>query len=121
MALIPGHIGILQLAVLVLYALCLRLSCSTTHDLELMLAQAVVDALQASHLSIKEAAALLGIDEGQFRHQLKCERQHQLSLTKLVTRMPYVFWLHLGPSLMLIVAKKRWAEMAEDFSVRKGA
>lgn len=103
------------------WALCLRLSASTTEELEALLADAVIAAMHVAHLSHKEFAFALGIDEKQLRRQLAREPGQHLSIYRLL-RAPLLWWTCFGPSLMAIVFKRRWQEIkAEAEALRADA
>lgn len=107
------HFTAIQIGGLVLWVLVMRLSTIDTAEIELLLAQSVVNALHAAQLTQKDAAAYMRIDIKQLGRQLRGEPMQHLSLTKLV-RLPFVFWLSFGPALMYLVAKKRYDEIAEE-------
>lgn len=100
------------LAAIVCFAL-VGATAANTDEIERMLGQAVADALHAAHISIKEAATCMKLDEAQFRRQLRAEPSQQLSLTRLI-RLPFSVWLFFGPSLIQIVYRKRLEEFAES-------
>lgn len=97
--------------------LALKLAAANLDDLEQILGRAVLESLEHAHITVKEAAALMRLDESQFRKQLRGEPSNHLSLTRLV-RLPYTFWLWFSPSLIYLVAKKNHAEIVESFSIR---
>jgi hypothetical protein len=114
-----AHLGLVVLCLL--YALMLRASTVDTDELEHLLAQAVIDALNAAHLSIKEAAFYMRIDESQLRKQLRVEPSQHLSLFKVI-HLPFSFWLHFGPALIAIVYRKRMEEFAQTANdLKRGA
>jgi hypothetical protein len=114
------HFGIEHVLTLVGFLLLMRLSSLDTTSLEQTLAQAVVDALAAAHITTKEAAAAMRLDVSQLSRQLSATPGYHISLTRLV-RLPFEFWLFLGPQLMYLVARKRFNEIAEDLNLRKRA
>lgn len=122
MTLMSGQASLWQLGLLVLWLLAHRLMATTTDDLEQLLAQAVLDCLHAAHLTRKEAAAVMGIDEAQFNRQLRAEPMNHLSLSRLVRLASapagVVFWAHLGPRLAYLVAQRRYEEIADVFRIR---
>lgn len=105
-------------AVLVYFLFVGRLMASTTHELDQELAKAVLTTLTLAEITRKEAATAQGLDEAQFNRQLRCESHHHISLNRLI-RLPWKFWLFFGPTLAYIVARKRYAEIAEDFTVKE--
>lgn len=109
----PLHYTVAQIVGVACWVLVLRLSTVDTSELEMLLAQSVVNALHAAQLTQKEAAAAMRIDIKQLGRQLRGEPMQHLSLTKLI-RLPFVFWLHFGPTLMWLVAKKRYDEIAAE-------
>lgn len=107
-----------QLGYYVGAAILFKLSAASTDDLEKILGQAVLESLERSRVTVKEAAALMRLDESQFRKQLRGEPSNHLSLTRLI-RLPYGFWLWFSPSLIYLVAKKNTAEIAESIGLRQ--
>lgn len=96
----------------------LKLTTASTDDLERVLGQAVLDALDRAQLTVKEAAAIMRLDESNFRKQLRGEPSHHISLTRLL-RLPYRFWLWLSPSLIYLVAKRNAEEIADSIRLRQ--
>lgn len=96
----------------------MQLSCMETDELEKLVAEAVVNAMHMAGLTGKELAAIMRIDEAQLRRQLKPEPYQHLSLARVVRA--WQLWPYLGPALLTIIAKRRWAEVLEDTkSVRR--
>jgi hypothetical protein len=95
------------------------LATADTSELEQLLSTAVMDALNAAHLSVKEAAHYMRIDPEQLRRQLKNEPKQYLSLLKLLS-LPFGFWLAFSPSLIALVYRKRMQDMAESFAEMRG-
>lgn len=89
-------------------------------ELEETLGEAVLVSLQRARITVKEAAALMAIDESQLRHGLRNEAGYHLSLNRLV-KLPFSFWLTFSPTLTYLVAKKHTAEIAEDLGLSKRA
>lgn len=109
-----GHLSIgWHVVALVIGLLAMKLSAMDTETLERLLAHAVVDALHLSGLSRKEAADLMLLDYHQFCRQLRAERGAHLSLTRLMRLCGTRFWLFFGPSLMLLVARDGYANIAD--------
>lgn len=109
------HVGIgSSWQVLVLFIMFALVACTvaSTDEIEKMLCQAVTDAMHAAHLSVKEVAAYMRLDEAQLRHQLRGSPSNHLSLTRLI-RLPFSFWLFFGPALIAIVYRKRLEEFAQ--------
>lgn len=100
--------------------LALKASTVSTDDLEKILGLAVLESLERARVTVKEAAALMKLDESHFRKQLRGEPGNHLSLTRLV-RLPYAFWLWFSPSLIYLVAKKNAIEIAESVGMRHGS
>jgi hypothetical protein len=96
----------------------LKLSAMTTDDLEKDLGQAVLDSLDRAQITVKEAAAIMHLDESNFRKQLRGEPSNHISLTRLL-RLPYRFWLWLSPSLIYLVAKRNAEEIAVSIGLRQ--
>lgn len=122
MTVVIGHASLWQLGFLIIWVLAYRLMATSTDDLEQILAQAVLDCLHAAHLTRKEAAALMGIDEAQLNRQLRAEPMNHLSLSRLVRLATapagVVFWAHLGPRLAYLVAQRRYEEISDVFRIR---
>lgn len=115
---ISGQVALLEVVVILLYGLFLKASTVDTEDLEKLLAQAVWDALNAAHISIKEAAYAMDMDESQLRKQLRAEKSQHLNLTKLF-RLPFAFWMWFSPSLMSLIYRKRMVEFAQSIDEMK--
>lgn len=107
-----------QLAYLAGAFFLLKLSAVSTDDLERDLGQAVLDSLDRAQITVKEAAAIMRLDEANFRKQLRGEPSNHISLTRLL-RLPYRFWLWLSPSLIYIVAKRNAEEIAVSIGLRQ--
>lgn len=88
--------------------------------LDQLLGEAVASALISAGITVKQAVALMAIDETQFRKALKGEGYRNLSLNHLV-KLPWAFWLYFGPTLMWLVAKKHATEIAETVTLRERA
>ncbi len=113
-----GHLLLQILLVCVSVGFRLMAMADTT-ELEQLLSTAVMDALNAAHLSVKEAAHYMRIDPEQLRRQLKNEPKQYLSLLKLLS-LPFGFWLSFSPALIAIVYRKRMQDMAEVFVEMRG-
>ena len=88
--------------------------------LEKVLGQAVLDALNAVHLSVKESAALMKVDEGNLRSMLRGEGKYHLGLVHLA-RLPFSFWTVFGPVLFFLMAQQSLHEIREDLGLRRSA
>ncbi len=110
---------VLQVLLVVVVVGFRMLAAADTTELEQLLSTAVLDALNAAHLSVKEAAHYMRIDTEQLRRQLKNEPKQYLSLLKLLS-LPFGFWLAFSPSLIAIVYRKRMQDMAEVFVEMRG-
>lgn len=99
---------------------CQRLSIMATDDLEQVLGIAVLDALGAIHLTVKEAAPMMRVNEANLRSMLRGEGKYHLGMVHLL-RLPFQFWFWFGPVLFALVAKQRLTSMAEDLGLRKSA
>lgn len=76
------------------------------------------ECLTLARITHQEAATLTGMSETNFYRALSGEESRNLSLVHLF-KLPYRFWLHFGPMLMWLVAKKHAQEIRESFqSVR---
>jgi hypothetical protein len=113
-----GHL-VLQILVVVVSVGFRMLAAADTTELERLLSASVLDALNAAHLSVKEAAHYMRIDPEQLRRQLKNEPKQYLALLKLLS-LPFGFWLAFSPSLIAIVYRKRMQDMAETFAEMRG-
>lgn len=110
----------LQVALPALWMFGLRMSAQSSDDLEVTLGAAVSLSFAHARLTTKEAAALMRIDESQLRHCLRGDKGYHLSLNRLL-RLPFGFWLHFGPALIYLVAKKNMTEIAEDLGFKRPA
>jgi hypothetical protein len=90
------------------------LAAADLDELEKLLLQAVIDAMHSAHLTVKELAFAMRMDEKQLRRQLEGQPHQHLALVKLF-RAPFSFWTWFGPSLIALIARKRFAELTEDF------
>lgn len=111
------HAGMWQSASLVLFFLALRCSAMDLSHLEIVLGEAVRDALRASRITEEQAAPLMGMALSAFRKCLRGEGRLQLGVARLM-RLPFVFWLHFAPTLMYLVAKQNITQIADDFGIR---
>jgi len=110
-----GSVSWWQVVLPTLWVIGLRATCVQTSDeIEAVLGEAVGLALQQARVTTKEAATLMRIDESQLRHSLRGSKGYHFSLNRLV-RLPFAFWLHFGPALIYLVAKKNIQEIADDF------
>lgn len=109
-----------QVLVVVLVAFGMKAVAFDVSELEETLGQAVLASLERARVTVKEAAALMAIDESQLRHGLRNEPGYHLSLNRLI-RLPFAFWLTFSPTLIYMVAKKHHAEIAADLGLRKRA
>jgi hypothetical protein len=107
-----GHFNLGLILIALFYALMLRASAMETDELEKLLVQGLWDAINAAHLSIKEAAYYMKLDESQLRKQLRCEPGQQLALVR-VFRLPFSVWMFFAPCMMSLVYKKRLSEFNE--------
>jgi hypothetical protein len=107
------------LIVLLLWVLGMRLSASTTDELEQLLVDAFIEAMHRAGLTFKEMAYAMRrghqdkFDEAQLRRQLALEPGQHLSLFRLLGA-PLSWWMFFGPSLIAIVFRKRLAEVREE-------
>lgn len=88
--------------------------------LQQLVNDAVVECLTLAKITMQEAASLCGMSETNFRRALSGEEYRNISLVHLCA-LPYRFWLHFGPYLMWMVAKKHAREIAETIVVRRSA
>jgi hypothetical protein len=96
------------------------LSAVSVDSLEKMLGLAVLDALEACHLTVKEAAPLMRLDESNLRSMLRGDGKYHLGVVHLA-RLPFTFWLCFGPKLFGLVARQNLEAIAEDIGLRKSA
>ncbi len=113
--------GSMSLGCEVLMVFALLVKCLGAMDLEPLQAlvnDAIRKCLLLSELTDKEAASLCGMSYVNFNRALSGEKYRSLSLAHLF-KLPYRFWLHFGPTLMWMVAKKHAEEIAETLKLRK--
>lgn len=110
----------LQIMAVIAWLLGLRVTAASTEDLDAALRIALIDSLGRARLTDKEAADLMRWDVHNFRHALRGDPRHHLSLTRLV-RLPWTFWLIFLPDLTYVVAKQRVREIGESCGLRKSA
>jgi hypothetical protein len=116
----PASLTITQFLVMVVFLLALRLSAAMTEDLEKALCQAVVDALLRSRLTVEQAAGIMEWNVHNFRHALRGDPRHQLSLNKLV-KLPFSFWMWMLPDLAFLVARQNIRHIGEDLGLTRSA
>lgn len=93
---------------------CQGLMAADLDELEGLVLRAVTDAMHSAHLTIKEMAFAMRIDEKQLRRQLERQPHQHLALVKLF-RAPFSFWCFFSPTLIALIARKRFAELTEEF------
>jgi hypothetical protein len=111
---------VVEIALPILWALTMRATVTATQDLEQVMCEAVIRSLENARITIKEAAALMKIDESQLRHGLRGEKGYHLSLNRLI-RLPFAFWLHFSPALVYLSAKQNAEDIAEDLGLKRSA
>jgi hypothetical protein len=111
---------VVSLVLPLLFVIFTRLAAIQVDDLEQVLGEAVLRSLEGARLTVKEAAAIMKIDESQLRHGLRGEKGYHLSLNRLA-RLPFVFWLHFSPALVYLVAKRNASDIAEDLGLKRSA
>lgn len=104
----------------VVFFLCLKGAVMDLQPLQMLVNEAIVDCLSIAHLTMQEAASICGMSEANFYRALSGERYRSLSLAHLL-KLPYRFWLHFGPNLMWLVAKKHAQEIADTLSLKRSA
>lgn len=109
-----------QIVALVVWVLCLKCAALDLEPLEQVLGDAVLSALESARITVKEAVAIMAIDESQFRKALRGEGYRHISLNHLL-KLPFSFWLAFSPTLMYLVAKKNMVEIAETVGLRRNA
>lgn len=112
------HITLAQLVYFVAMFLLVQMTAANLDELEKILCAAVLTCLERSEITVKESAALQGLDESQWRKQLRGEPSHHISLTRLI-RLPYKFWLWFAPALMYLIVQKHAQEIAEAVTLRR--
>lgn len=120
MTVIHGSVSLWHVIVVGFWIVGQKCAAIDLSHLETVLGDAVLSSLDAARITVKEAAALMKIDESQLRKGLRGEPSHHISLNRLV-RLPFAFWMQFSPSLVYLVAKKNAQEIAEDLGMRKGA
>lgn len=109
-----------QILVIALWLLGLRCSAMDLESLEVLLGNAVLSALESAKVTVKEAGALMVLDESTLRKAIRGEKSHHWSLNRLM-KLPFSFWLHFGPTLLWLVAKRNAQEIAETVGLRRSA
>lgn len=118
MTVIHGSYSFWQCAVIGLWFFLMKAMAADLSSLEQLLGEAVLDALEGARITVKEAAAIMKVDESTFTKALRGEGYRHISLNHLV-KLPFSFWLRFSPSLTYLVAKKNTQEIAETFGLRK--
>lgn len=122
MTVIHGDISWVSIVVVyVAWSVGLRMSIKLDDEgIRVLVGATVADALARSHITVKEAAAIMSIDESQLRHGLRGEKGYHISLARLAM-MPMDFWAHFWPSVAYLVAKKNVNAIVEDMGLRRSA
>lgn len=120
MVLVHGSYSGWQLALVVLWFVILKCAAMDLSEMDKMLGEAVTSCLVRHSLTVKEAAALMSIDESQFRKALRGEGYRLLALNHLIKLGP-LFMASLCESLMWLTMKQRAREIMETVTVRKDA
>ena len=107
-------------AVSIVWVVGMKCAAMDLAELRELVQNAILQCLELAQIPIKEAAVLCGMTDTHFRKALKGEAGRHLGLLHLMG-LPYRFWLHFGPQLMWMVAKKHAVEIAESFSFARRA
>ena len=92
----------------------------TAHDdIEKVLGMVVLDCLNAIHLTVKEAAPMMGVPEANLYSMLRGQGKYRLALVHL-TRLPFPFWAQFGPRLFFLLAKMNIEAIGQERQIRKG-
>jgi hypothetical protein len=119
--LIHGSMSEFWMAVaLTVWIVAMKCAAMDVSDLRQLVQTAILQCLELAQIPIKEAASLAGMTDTHFRKALSGDGGRHLGLLHLLN-LPYRFWLHFGPQLMWMVAKKHAAEIAESFSFARRA
>lgn len=95
------------------WVLCHRAAAMDFSELEKVVGQCVLSALQQSGLTVKQAAEMMGTDPAHFQQALRGEERRHIHLGQLL-RLPYRVWLYLLPMISAVVVRKHIAELSED-------
>jgi hypothetical protein len=90
-----------------------KLATMQTDDLEEMLRVAIRNSMVRSELSIKDAAFRIGRHESDLRKALKGDPSHYLPFVEIVLHWPFSFWISMTPEIVMVVARKRMAEVRD--------
>lgn len=121
MAIIHGSYSTsVVLACVTFWIVALKCAAMDLSEMDRLLGQAVTDAMTQARITVKEAVAIMAIDESQFRKALRGEGYRLLALNHLIKLGP-LFMTHLTASLMWLVAKQRAQEILETVTTRKSA
>ncbi len=120
MTVIHGSYPLWELGVLIVWVVGMKCAAMDLAEMDRALGEAVLAALTAINMTVKEAAAIMQMNESQFRKALQGLGQRHLALNHLIKLGP-VFMVHLTGSLMWLTAKQRAQEIVETVSVRRGA
>lgn len=121
MALIHGSTSFWHLALVALWLVGMKCAAMDLSDMDRLLGAAVVKCMERIGLTVKEAIAIMEIDESQFRKALRGEGYRLLALNHLIKLGPE-FMVYLTAELMWLTAKQRAMEIVETVNVlRKGA
>lgn len=107
--------------ILVIYAIVLRCSATSTDDLGRAIVAAVNDALAAAHIDTKTIADRWSCSVARVHQVLSNDPTAPVTLIKLL-KLPFPFWLHFSGWLFALIAQQRIREVAELVGeVRRGA
>ena len=120
MTVIHGSYSVIELGVLILWVFAAKCAAMDLSDMDKLLGEAVAGCLVRRGRTVKEAAAVMGIDESQFRKALRGESYRLLALNHLIKLGP-LFMADLCESLMWLTMKQRAHEIMETVIVRNGA
>jgi hypothetical protein len=109
-----GNVAIL------IFLFLLRASAADLSTLEAELRAAVATTIWITHLEMKQAAAVMGIDTSTLGKQLQGVDGYPISLTRLF-RLPLTFWLAFTPVLISLVLRKHLAEVGEELTLTRRA
>jgi hypothetical protein len=85
-----------------------------------LLGQALLDALDANHLSVKVAADAMGLDESNLRKQLRGEPGHELRIVR-IQRLPFPVYADFWTRALYLRGQQSVNELMESVDVRRRA
>lgn len=92
----------------------------TDEEIARMVGQAVIDALNAAHITVDHACDVMKLARSQFSAQVNGRPGAHLSVVRLL-KLPWEFWLQFGPRLLYLAAQRSARQIGESFGFGRAA